>query len=382
MSEPLSNVVRLGLIGPDNTQPCGIADYTLRLSEALSKKCELVFRSFNNAFGDVESRDTKASQPIFKSCSGILVQYELSLVPDSQFLACLSRQYPKRIYLVPHEVYLNDPFAFPYAELHSKFLPLLWLKQLRYRQQHREFFAEKKLQTKAYHAHRVIPLSGPGYQILHALAGSKVLPTIPVAQFIPSAPAAMDENEKIKTGKLLRSNFFTPKVKIVVGIFGFLNPSLDYAMVFDLVESVSKDIGILLIGGTRTVVFSQELLEKKIKARGLESQVKITGFIAESKLASHFEICDLFLSPMISKSNSSSILNMLHLKKIILTPDLPLCQYLKSEGAPLELYQNKAELSKKIVAFQSGQLKPSPNQYPWTFDTVAEAYLKAILSDQ
>jgi hypothetical protein len=44
-------LLRIGLIGPDRSQPCGIADYTARLAHALAGRCELVFVPFRNALG-------------------------------------------------------------------------------------------------------------------------------------------------------------------------------------------------------------------------------------------------------------------------------------------------------------------------------------------
>ena len=47
-----SQPFRVGLVGPDRTQPCGIADYTARLAAALAGKCELAFVPFRDALTD------------------------------------------------------------------------------------------------------------------------------------------------------------------------------------------------------------------------------------------------------------------------------------------------------------------------------------------
>ncbi|HKP98130.1 MAG TPA: hypothetical protein VJ385_20540, partial [Fibrobacteria bacterium] len=161
----LSSSLRIGLIGPDRTQPCGIADYTARLAVALAGKCDLVSVPFREALAD----------PRLAACRGILVQYERSLVAadggGGGFLARLAARHPGRVFVVPHEVYDRDPFAFSYADLRSAFPLLLWLKRLRYLWLHRGYAAEKRLQARGYRAHRVIPLSGPGAEILRRAAG-------------------------------------------------------------------------------------------------------------------------------------------------------------------------------------------------------------------
>src|SRR3954467_12085038 len=104
MPDSLPTIV---LIGPDQTQPCGIADYTARLSAAMARHCNLVFLPFRQALqSDLPGK-----------CTAILVQYERTLVPTADFLAKLCAKYPAKVFLVPHEVYDEDPFAFPYANL-------------------------------------------------------------------------------------------------------------------------------------------------------------------------------------------------------------------------------------------------------------------------
>jgi hypothetical protein len=309
------------------------------------------------------------------ACKAILVQYERSLVPGPDFLPRLSRRFPGRVFVVPHEVYTEDPFAFPYADLRSAFPPLLWLKRRLYRRRHQDYAREKSLQQAAYGAHRVIPLSGPGCEILRALAdptGARILDPVPHAYFIPpdSGFAASDPK---------RESFFPGGARTVLGIFGFLNPGQDYGMVLDLMGKLGPETGLLILGGARGQGAAD--LESEAAARGLAGRVRVTGYLAEKELSAHFRLCDLFLGPMRFKSNSGALLHLLHLGKPILTSDLPLTRYLKAQGAPLELYGNAGELAEKAAAIIGEGFPGTSNRYPWSFEAVAEAYLRIMQAE-
>jgi glycosyltransferase involved in cell wall biosynthesis len=377
-------IPRIGLIGPDRTQPCGIADYTGRLADALALKSDLAFAPFRSALSD----SRLDGRPI-------LVQYERSLLsPPSlpgadRFLSALARRHPGRVFVVPHEVYDRDPFAFPYADLRSAFLPLLWMKRLRYRWSHRAYAAEKRLQARAYHAHRVIPLSAPGAEILLPLAGSKVLEPIPLAFFTPPIPAgASTRRESDPSDPPRREAFFPSPPRAVIGIFGFLNPGSDYASALDMLAGLDAGACLLLLGGPRReageapgssgLSAPRTRLAQAIAARGLQGRVHVTGFLPEASLDGHLRLCDAFLCPMRFKSNSSSLLNLIHLGKPILASDLPLTRYLKAQGAPLELYADAEGLRRAMAAALSGAAPAPPNRYPWDFGAVAEAYLRAV----
>ena len=354
----MPSLVRIGLVGPDQTQPCGIADYTERLALALKSECDLVFVPFRNALAAPELSD----------CRAILVQYERSLVPGDDFLQRFGARHPKRVYVVPHEVYAEDPFAFPYASLRSMFPPVLWLRRLAYRWRHRGYAREKLLQAAGYGAHAVIPLSGPGADILRAMAPGKIIAPVPHAYFIP--PAA---------GKApARTDLFPAAPRAILGMFGFLNPGLDYASVFELLSGLDSGVALLILGGPRDDRGLQGRLEAEADAKGLGARVRITGWIAPADVGAHLALCDIFLCPMRFKSNSGSLLHLIHLGRPVLAADLPLTRWLHSEGAPLELYRDAADLRAKVSACLAGTLPLIVNRYGWDFPTAARAYLRAM----
>ena len=362
---PMPSRLRLGLVGPDLAQPCGIADYTARLAQALAESCDLAFVPFRDALTD----------PRLPHCMAILVQYERSLVPDGGFLDRLGARFPGRVYVVPHEVYAEDPFAFPYAGLRASFPPLLWLKRWRYRRSHRAYAEEKRLQARGYGAHRVIPLSGPGAEILRALAGGKVLDTVPLAYPDLASPS---QEASMPGGGPAPEARFPVRPKAVLGIFGFLNPGLDYASVLDLLARLDPGVGLLILGGARGGGDAQSRLEAAIAERGLQDRARVTGFLPEASLQANLRLCDVFLCPMRFKSNSSSVAHLFGLGKPILATELPLTRFLQDQGAPIELYAGPEELRSKADAALSGALPARANRYPWDFRAVADAYLRIL----
>ncbi len=362
----MTGSLRIGLVGPDQSQPCGISDYTARLALALSQKCELVFVPYRRAL----------SENALSKCLALLVQYERSLVPDRDFLLQLSKKFPGRVFVVPHEVYAEDPFAYPYHAIQSSFPPLLALKRFVYRWRHREYAQEKALQSRAYEAHGVIPLSGPGYAILKPLAGNKILDPVPLAFFTPRSP---DSAATIAAGQTPALEILFPDgATTVLGIFGFLNPGLDYPMVFDLLEKLNPGVCLLIVGGPRSG--TGEIFNPKLEAakRDLSNRVHITGYLPEETLFAYLRLCDLFVCPMRFKSNSSSLLNLIHLGKPLLASDLPLTRYLKVEGVPVELYGDLMELANLVKRVVEGDLGVKPNRYIWDFNASAEAYVRAL----
>jgi len=349
---------RIGLIGPDASQPCGIADYVERLAAALAAECDLAFVPFREAL----------ASPRLEPCQAILVHYERSLVPDAGFLTRLGARFPGRMFVVPHEVYAEDPFAFPYADLRATFPPLLWLKRALYLRRHRKYARERRLQAEGYAAHGVIPLSEPNAAILGPLAPGKILDPVPHAFYAPSEASPPPRRE----------DFFPRRPRAILGIFGFLNPASDYAQVFDLMAGLDPGTALLILGGDRSPGDMRARLEGEATARGLSERVRITGWLAPERVGAHLSLCDLFISPMRFKSNSGSLLHLFHLERPILVPELPLTRWLRAEGAPVDLYRDTAELRRLALGYLDGKARPPANRYRWDFPTVARGYLRAM----
>ncbi len=355
------------LIGPGQDQPCGIADYTARLFSALQVLTPTFFLPFEKVFSCDE----------IKSASAILVQYECGLMPSSDFMFRLGKQFPAKVYVVPHEVYEEDPFAFPYGNLSANNVFILILKKILYRLRHSDYNQEKILQANGYFSHKVIPLSEISAKILqmeNKLNGvSNILLSIPLA-----LPNLVSETKALVIAKNFQEKRNIKQTKFIVGIFGFLNPANDYATVFQAMHMVGEDIGLLIIGGDRANSHLQIALQEQILTEGLESRISISGYIPEADLAEYFSFCHAFICPFKFKSNTASALHLFTLGKPIFATNLPITQYLKEQGAPLLLYQNVQELSLILQAMIEGEITVKPNHYSWDFSKVAQAYVRAM----
>jgi glycosyltransferase involved in cell wall biosynthesis len=378
----------IGLIGPSPDRPCGIADYVRRLEASLRDLLaregggsgeRLVLSDFPRALAD----------PALDRCAALLVHYERSLVDDPGFLRSLASRHPGKVFVVPHEVYGEDPFAYPYAALRSPFPPLLWLKRLRYRWRHRGYAREKALQREGYFAHRVLPLSLEGREILLAAAGdpaiaSRILAPVPLARH----DAGTGGGAAAEAGMPAGGDGGCPRpspagaAAKVFGIFGFLNPGLDYGSAFDLLERLGAGAELRLLGGDRGGGSLKEGLERDIASRGLGSRVRITGYLPEEDLPGHLVLCDAFLCPMRFKSNSGSLLRLFWTGKPILVPDVPLTRFLRDEGAPIHLYDGPEDLLALGRGVMDGALRPPEDRYAWDFPAVAEAYLRAMRTER
>lgn len=364
---PFPEPPRLALVGPAEGRPCGIGDYVRRLEPALARRSRLLRTDYEGALSD----------PGTDACRALLVHYERSLVPGPGFLRALSARHPGKVFIVPHEVYPEDPFAFPYAGLRSSFPPLLWLKRIRWRWRHREYARERALQAHGYHSHRVVPVSREGGEILRAAAAgpdlaARILPPIPVARVEPPVPGSSPSTA--------RSPLFPDRPKAIAGVFGFLNPGLDYGSAFDLVEAFGGGLGLALLGGDRAGHPMAAGLAAEAARRGIASRVRITGWLPEDDLAGRLSECDFFLSPMRFKSSSASVLQLFGQGKPILVPELPLTRYLKDEGAPIDMYGGPGELLGLAREAVEGRREAPSDRYRWDIDAVAEAYIDAMLS--
>lgn len=373
MERPCGSVFNIGLVGPSPGRPCGIADYVRRLEAAFRDL--LAREGGSGGEGLVLSDFSRAlSDPALDRCSALLVHYERSLVDDPGFLKALSERHPGKVFVVPHEVYGEDPFAFPFAALRSGFPPLLWMKRLRYRWRHRDYAREKALQRRGYSAHRVLPLSREGREILLAAAEEpeialRILPVIPHARL---DPRSAERREAVPAPPE------APGKGRVFGIFGFLNPGLDYGSAFDLLERLGPGVELRLLGGDRAGGAIRSGLEREIASRGLGGRVAITGYLREGDIPGQLGLCDAFLCPMRFKSNSGSLLQLFGAGKPILVPDLPLTRFLREEGAPLHLYGTPEDLFALGRAVMDGTCLPPEDRYAWDFPAVAAAYLRAM----
>ncbi len=355
-----SPAIRLALIGPDDTLRCGIADYVCDLRAALAERCDLRFFDYAESLRPRALDDREA----------LLVHYERSRVPGRAYMQKLARIYPGKVFVVPHEVYGKDPLAFPYEALRSSNPLVLSFKRAVYRWRHRAYAHEKELEGRGFHARGVIPLSTPAAEVLKRSGATNVLNPVPHAAWSKPAGAISPKLPK-------REDLLPGRPAFVAGIFGFLNPGIDYALAFDMLRDFPT-MGLLLVGGDRRSEGLRARLEEEILRRGLHARVAITGYVEAGDIPHYWALCDLFLCPFRFKSSTGSMLRLIHTGKPIIAGDLAIVHYLQSLGAPFLLYRGREELAGLLRRAQSRTLPAFPNTYPYDFDRVAREYLRVI----
>ncbi len=352
----------IAIVGPKSSVPCGIQDYVQKVYEVW--KSNLVegesvdFLSYQEALENV---------PLI-NYHKIFIHYEASLVPSETYLKELNCTYPQKVYVTPHEVYEEDPFAYPYPKIQSRFWPLLKWKQLRYKLKHKDYQKEKQLQSRGYDVYKTIPLCQVNWEALKKTGANNLLPVVPFA----SLPLT-SRNEKFKKEARGLGNYFPEPPQFVLGLFGFLSPAIDYEIVFKALSQCPQEVGLLLIGGGKENG-EKEKMKKKIKDLGLKNKVGMTGYVLSTELESFFDLCQAFVCPFKFKSNSSSLLRLSIYDKPLLTSDIPLTQELKGLGLALNFYKNASDIVTFCVKGLNGKLYQKKQNYPYSFKKVIEMY--------
>ncbi|MBF0431570.1 MAG: glycosyltransferase [Fibrobacteria bacterium] len=336
----------------------------MQLSKHLQKNTSVVFLEFKDAERDIRLQD----------CKAIFVHYEASLVPDKNFLKRLNLLFPKRIFVIPHEVYNENPFAFPYKKLKNLFWLDLVLRRALYKWRHRDYTQEKTLQSRGYDTYRVIPLSHTNTDILNTTGATNLLEPVPLA----FAPHIQDNHNKSSLSKEVATFNQGNQNKIKCGIFGFLNQLNDYETVLDAMVKLGDKISLIITGGTRTQSNNTETLIHQINSRKLEQQVILTGYLDNITFQQYMDSCDLFICPFKARSNSSSLLRLIDLGKPVIVKAIGLSEELKKEGAPIYTYQSKKELYSLLNKAINNNLPTLQNRYKYTFQRVAEMYMERI----
>ncbi len=354
------------MLGPSALTPCGIADYVGRLAPALASRCRLEVLSYADGWERAKlAQDSKKNRIGERNPDVFLLHYERMRVPGPTFMRDMAKWVGDRLYVVPHEVYSEDPFAFPESQLGAPW-PLIYLQRALYRWRHRSWVSELALQRRGYGARAVFPLNRVAAEILRRRNARVTLEVIPLAR------------GKAEAAVLQRPGLRPPGMKWLWAVAGFLTPGNDYEALFAALREL-PDQGLLLAGGLRPDGPQDiaEELRSQAEAMGVGDRVIITGYVAEADLPGTLAAADGFLCPFKFRSASASILQALACARPVLAADLPMTREMLEEGAPLILIEKGRW--REVMAEVAEGLRVAPkDQYRWTVETVAEAYLKAI----
>lgn len=354
------------LLGPSALTPCGIADYVERLAPALASRCQLEVLSYADGWARAKlAQDSRKNRIGERSPDAFLLHYERMRVPGRHFMRDLSRWVGDRLFVVPHEVYAEDPFAFPESELGAPW-PLIYLQRALYRRRHRPWFSELALQKRGYGARAVFPLNRVAAEVLGQRNSQVTLEVIPLARW--NAEAAI----------LPRQGLRPPGVKWLWVVAGFLTPANDYEALFAALREL-PDQGLVLAGGLRPDGPQDiaQLLRSQAQAMGVGDRVVITGYLPESELPATLAVADGFACPFKFRSASASILQALACRRPVLATSLPMTREMAGDGAPLILVE-AGQWGRLMAEVAEGRRSPPQDHYRWNAETVAEAYLRSM----
>jgi glycosyltransferase involved in cell wall biosynthesis len=386
----------LVLVGPPDDIPCGIRDYVRRLGEAFADDRNLQVTDYTGAWllaPENQNRHGASSSAVTPKSAqerpvDLLVHYERSRVPSSDYLAELAqalrtRGDSSRLFVVPHEVYARDPYAFDIEALTGP-RPLRALKRALYWWRHRPWYREIALQQAGYHAHGIFALNGVAAQILRERQASSSRPILVLV--IPHARLEAWHNQPVTAkapGEAPGETLTSPAVNRpegltwLWGLTGFLSASNDYASVFAALRDLPQH-GLVLYGGTSPAQAAlKSHLENEIKTLGLASRIFWHGYVPESQWQAAFAKVDGFVAPWKFRSATGSLFMALATGKPTLVTDLPLAREMLTQGAGI-VTVGENRWAETLSAVAEGRISCPRDQYPWSYAAVARAYRDAI----
>ncbi len=305
--------MKVGWIYP-HRERCGITRYSLDYIAALADAATIV---------DIDPQwwisDRRRFFPALYSCDLLHIQYDTAAFMNGRrdFFGPMMRHAMVPAIVTLHEVYDEDPAAFPRSRLTGRFLPLR-LKQAVWDLRHpvqraferhvrRRFGARHLLVHQQYHADILIRKGIP--EGLPKVFPHPVKRSAPVAAFS-----------------------FSDLPHINLGVPGFINPSYDYDLLFSVLERLNRSWTFTWIGGIRTHE-QQPLLDSltaRIARRNWQDRFHITGWISEEEMSSRLASIDLVPALFKTRSSSGSLARALGAGKPVIATDLPLTREIAS----------------------------------------------------
>lgn len=239
----------------------------------------------------------------------IHIQYEPSFFFNGN--ACYYKKLvtaiKKPIVVSLHEVYKEDPHAFPRSQIRGIFRPL---KLLRYDFNHPFQTAYKKHLKKMFYANSIL---------VHHNYQASILENSGIDKkhiHVFNHPIKLTENisTELQNGVLH------------MGMTGFINPDYDYELLFTILENIDIEWKFSWIGGLRTHEHQQLLnsILSTIEKRNWQNKFVVTGWVSASEQTRQIASLDCALALFKNRSTSSSVSCILGALKPIISTQLPL----------------------------------------------------------
>ncbi len=297
---------------------CGIAQYSLDYIDALSGSARIV---------EIDPQwwftDRKQLADSLRGCSLVHVQYD-----TAAFMKGRSDGYRATVSLLRmpvivslHEVYDEDPWAFPRSAIRGPF-PAAVMKRLLWDLRHPvqrafsrhlrgSFFARRILVHHRYHCDILRRAGVDGNRL-------RVLP-MPVKRFVPFAP------------------FPFPHLPLVrLGFAGFVNRSCDFDLLFGTLGLLKRPWTFTWIGGLRenNERTSMDALMKRISEMAWGDRFSVTGWVTGEEMSERLGEIDIVLAFFTRRSSSASIARAMGACKPVIAVGLPLVAEIASYHQP------------------------------------------------
>ncbi len=281
-------------------EKCGIASYTRALLEALSEIEDVSVEVVPILPGrqPVEHYQEQAERLNADNIDVVHIQHEYSfwgsILPKRWGYWELRYLLKKPVVLTAHTTYDLDDLL----HLRTEKSPLKRIaKQL-------------LLKRKAYRDSIEIAPFVTAMTIVHTAAARNLL----IARgaqpnFVTVIPSGTPTVHKSPDGGALFRSLHGLTGHRVVTIFGYVTYNKGYELTFDILDSLPKDVTLVIAGGARTPDMEPYTtkLREIISAKGLSDRVVITGFLTDFEIADAMEVSDIVLVPHTEAGNSYSV---------------------------------------------------------------------------
>ncbi len=298
--------MKVGWIFPRNRQ-CGISIYAHSYLAELSKL--IAVEEYD--ISEVLSFSSVIINSL-NSCDCIHLQYEISFFQknnlDSYMSLCKRLRPPLIISL--HEVYDESPFDFPRNKITGNRL-IKPFKLWKYDMTHRHLSAYRKHLKNNFYANKILV----HYEYQRNLLLKAGLPI---------------EKTSVVPFPIEKSSFtgrnVCEKDVLVLGSNGFINPTYNFNLLFQTLQSLNVPWKFIWIGCAVKEAHNEMLMQLRemIRVRGWENKFQITGWVTHKRRDEILKSLDIYLALFSARSSSASITRAIAAHCPIIAADLDL----------------------------------------------------------
>jgi len=273
----------------------------------------------------------------------IHIQYETSffLEKNHKRFIQLCKNIRKPIVISLHEVYDTFPGIFPRSQIQGQLL-IRKLKEIVYDIRHPYQTTFQQHLTKNFYANVIL---------VHAQYHKEILINKGVTKnkikVIPHPIKPQKENAN--------QDYFTDET-VHLGSLGFINPTYDYSLLFDVLDDISFSWCFTWIGGLRRDGDSYLLdnIQQEIEKRNWGRKFIITGWIPEDRRDELLSNIDIYLALFSARSSSGSLATAISARRLIITRSLPLINEIQASSPMMSVVSlNKKEIIDNIEELKS-----------------------------